>query len=249
MQIEDMISVIIPAYNCAATIRQAIDSALQQDVLLEIIVIDDRSTDQLDVIMQDYADNPSVIYLKNEENQGPSATRNRGVQEARGTYIAFLDSDDYWGQDKLRRQYALLQDTGMVLCSTGRELITHEGKATGRIIPVKECITYEDLLHQNWINNSSVLVRRDVLLEFPMEDDDVHEDYLLWLKVLKKHGTVCAINEPLLKYRMSKNSKSGSKLQSAIMTYKTYRRLGMNRWRAMKSFVSYAVAGIRKYYS
>lgn len=249
MQIENMISVIIPAYNCATTIRQAIESALQQDVLLEIIVIDDQSTDGLDVIMQEYEENPHVIYLKNEENSGPSATRNRGVREARGSYIAFLDSDDYWEQDKLVRQYALLQDTDMVLCSTGRELITHDGELTGRIIPVKERITYEDMLHQNWINNSSVLVKREVLLEFPMEADDVHEDYLLWLKVLKKYGTVCAIDEPLLKYRMSKNSKSGSKFKSAIMTYKTYRRLGMNHWQAMKSFVSYAVAGVRKYYS
>lgn len=249
MQMESMISVIIPAYNCENTIREAIDSALQQDVLLEILVIDDGSTDGLDDVMQEYMQDGRVRYLKNEKNMGPSATRNRGVQEAIGEYIAFLDSDDYWAQDKLIRQFELLKNTDMVLCSTGRELITHEGQPAGRVIPVKERITYEDMLHQNWINNSSVLVRRNVLLEFPMEADDVHEDYLLWLKVLRKYGTVCAINEPLLKYRMSKNSKSGSKFKSAIMTYKTYRRLGMNHWQAMKSFVSYAVAGVRKYYS
>lgn len=249
MQMESMISVIIPAYNCENTIREAIDSALQQDVLLEILVIDDGSTDGLDDVMQEYMQDGRVRYLKNEKNMGPSATRNRGVQEAIGEYIAFLDSDDYWAQDKLIRQFELLKNTDMVLCSTGRELITHEGQPAGRVIPVKERITYEDMLHQNWINNSSVLVRRNVLLEFPMEADDAHEDYLLWLKVLRKYGTVCAINEPLLKYRMSKNSKSGSKFKSAIMTYKTYRRLGMNHWQAMKSFVSYAVAGVRKYYS
>lgn len=249
MQIENMISVIIPAYNCQTTIGQAIDSALQQDGLLEVLVIDDGSTDDLSDVMETYAKDDRIRHLKNEKNMGPSATRNRGVQEARGEYIAFLDSDDYWESNKLARQYVLLQETGMVLCSTGRELMTHEGDLTGRVIPVKERITYEDMLNQNWINNSSVLVRRDVLLEFPMEADEVHEDYLLWLKVLKKYGTVCAINEPLLKYRMSKNSKSGSKFKSAIMTYRTYRKLGMNHWQAMKSFVSYAIAGVKKYYS
>lgn len=248
MQVENMISVVIPAYNCVNTIRYAMDSVLQQEVLLEILVIDDGSTDGLDDAMQIYMQDSRVRYMKNEKNMGPSATRNRGVQEARGEYIAFLDSDDYWMHDKLSRQLALIQEKQCVLCATGRELITHEGNPTGRVISVKERITYEDMLHQNWINNSSVLVRRDVLLEFPMECDDVHEDYLLWLKVLKKYGIVYAIDEPLLKYRMSKKSKSGTKIQSAIMTYKTYRRLGMNRLQAMKSFVSYAVAGVRKYY-
>lgn len=249
MGIENMISVVIPAYNCKETIRTAIDSALQQDVLLELLVIDDGSVDSLDSVMKEYEQDDRVRYLKNEQNMGPSATRNRGVQLAKGEYIAFLDADDYWVEHKLSRQLSLLQQTNMVLCSTGRELITYEGKSMGREIAVKERITYHDLLRQNWINNSSVLVKREVLLEFPMESDDVHEDYLLWLKVLKKYGTVCAINEPLLKYRMSKNSKSGSKLKSAVMTYKTYRRLGMNHLQAARSFVSYAIAGVKKYYS
>lgn len=249
MQMENMISVIIPAYNCATTIRQAIDSALQQDVLLEVIVINDASTDNLDAIMQEYEKDTRIIYLKNEQNKGPSATRNRGIAKARGEYVAFLDSDDYWEKEKLIRQWNLLQTTNMVLCSTGRELITHEGELTGRVIPVKEQITYEDMLHQNWINNSSVLVRKEVLLEFPMENDEVHEDYLLWLKVLQKYKVVCAINEPLLKYRMSNNSKSGSKWKSAYMTYKTYRYLGMGNLQALKCFISYAIAGFKKYYT
>ncbi len=249
MGIENMISVVIPAYNCKETIGTAIDSALKQDVLLEILVIDDGSEDGLDAVMQEYQQDDRIRYVKNEKNIGPSATRNRGVQLAKGEYIAFLDADDYWVENKLSRQLCLMQQTHTVLCSTGRELITHEGDSMGREIVVKEEITYQDMLHQNWINNSSVLVKREVLLEFPMESDDVHEDYLLWLKVLKKYGTVCAINEPLLKYRMSKNSKSGSKLKSAVMTYKTYRRLGMNHLQALRSFVSYVIAGMKKYYS
>ncbi len=248
MQIENMISVIIPAYNCATTIRQAIDSALQQDVLMEVIVVNDASADDLDMVMQEYEKDTRVIYIKNENNKGPSATRNKGVKEAKGEYIAFLDSDDYWEKGKLVRQWELLKQNGMVLCSTARELMTHDGTLTGRVIPVKENITYDDLLHQNWINNSSVLIRKEVLLEFPMENDEVHEDYLLWLKVLQKYKTACAINEPLLKYRMSKNSKSGSKWKSACMTYKTYRYLGMGKLQALKCFVSYAIAGFMKYY-
>lgn len=244
----DLISVVIPAYNCVNTIEEAIASALKQNVCLEILVIDDGSTDQIDDIMKKYADDARVIYLKNEKNMGPSATRNRGITEAKGKYVAFLDSDDYWAQGKLEKQYKRLKETGMVLCATARTLMTHDGKSMERVIPVKEIITYEDMLQQNWINNSSVLVKKEILLEFPMEADDVHEDYLLWLKVLKKYKQVCAINEPLLNYRMSKNSKSGSKLKSACMTYHTYRKLGMNKLQALRCFASYAVAGLKKYY-
>ena len=248
LQMEDMISVIIPAYNCRTTLKQAVDSVLIQQVPLEVLVIDDGSLEPIADIMESYREDSRVIFLKNTKNMGVSATRNRGVQEARGKWIAFLDSDDYWAPGKLARQLELLQQTKSVLCSTGRELMTAEGKLTGKVIPVKEVITYEDLLHQNWINNSSVLVKKEILLEFPMEADEIHEDYLLWLKVLKKYKKVYAINEPLLKYRVDKNSKSGSKIHSAIMTYKTYRKLGLGRRQAWRSFISYVVAGFKKYY-
>lgn len=248
MNREGMISVIIPAYNCRKTIEKAVESALIQDVPLEILVIDDGSAESIDDLMEQYATDSRVKYLKNEENIGVSATRNRGIEEAEGEWIAFLDADDYWAPGKLKKQIALLKDKQVVLCSTGRELMDADGNLTGRIIPVKENISYEDMLKQNWINNSSILVRKEVLIEFPLEADEVHEDYLLWLKVLKKYKTACAVNEPLLKYRVDNNSKSGSKFKSARMTYKTYRKAGLGRWKSLKSFFSYAIAGFKKYY-
>lgn len=245
---EDLVSVIIPAYNCRATLCQAVDSALQQQVPLEVLVIDDGSREPVADLMEAYAGDSRVIFLKNAQNIGVSATRNRGVREARGEWIAFLDADDYWERGKLARQLALLRHKNGVLCSTGRELMNADGELTGRVIPVKETITYRDLLSQNWINNSSVVVRREVLLEFPMEADEVHEDYLLWLRVLRKYHTAYAINEPLLKYRVDPGSKSGNKFHSAIMTYKTYRRAGLSVGQSCICFVRYAIAGIRKYY-
>lgn len=249
MQNDSMISVVMPAYNCRGTIEQAIDSVLIQQVSLELLVIDDGSKETIDDIMEKYRSDSRVIFLKNEKNIGVSATRNKGVRKARGKYIAFLDSDDYWCPDKLSRQLELLEQKETVLCATGRELMTAEGELTGKVIPVKEIITYKDMLHQNWINNSSVLVKKEVLQEFPMEADELHEDYLLWLKVLKKYRAVYAINEPLLKYRVDNRSKSGNKLKSAVMTYKTYRKAGMGRVRSCVSFLHYAVAGVLKYYT
>ena len=89
------VSVIIPAYRCAATLRQAIDSALFQEVPLEILVLDDCSGEDIEGIVRSYGDEPRLRYLKNEKNLGAAATRNRGVKLATGDYVAFLDADDW----------------------------------------------------------------------------------------------------------------------------------------------------------
>ena len=245
---ELLVSVIIPVHNGTKYVCQAIDSALVQDVPLEILVIDDGSKDNLDQVMERYRCEPKIRYLKNEKNIGVAATRNRGVSLARGSYIAFLDADDYWMKDKLKKQLALMKETNCVICSTARELMDMDGKLTGHIIPVKPQITYGNLLLSNRINCSSVVIRTEVAQEFPMHNDDSHEDYLMWLEVLRKYRTACAVNEPLLKYRISETGKSGSKWQSAKMTFMVYRYMGFSWGRCILHFCSYALHGLMKYF-
>lgn len=242
-----LVSVVIPAYNCAKSIQKSIDSALNQDVSVEVLVINDCSPDNLDQVMEQYQDNPSVVYLKNEKNSGAAKSRNFGVSVAKGKYVAFLDSDDYWETGKLKKQLEVMKRNRVVLCSTARELMTPEGVCTGRIIPVKERITYRDLLKHNCINCSSVLILTEVAREFPMHHEDSHEDYIMWLEVLKKYKRACSVNEPLLKYRLSNAGKSGSKLHSAKMTYKVYRYVGFGVIKSVICFCSYALNGVWKY--
>ena len=106
-----MVSVIIPAYNCAGTIGKAIDSALSQKVALEVIVIDDCSSDDLDFVMKKYQGIDNLNYIKNEKNLGAAKTRNKGVTLARGEYVAFLDGDDYWDEEKLQKQLIRMPNT------------------------------------------------------------------------------------------------------------------------------------------
>ena len=242
-----LVSVIIPAYNCADFIHLALDSALAQDVPMEILVINDCSKDNLDQVMEQYLNIPEIRYLKNEKNMGVAETRNRGIALAEGKYIAFLDSDDYWEKDKLKKQLQRLEETKTVICSTARELMNPDGTLTGCVIPVKTEYTLRDLRLQNFINCSSVLIRADVAKEFPMHHDDSHEDYLMWLEVLQKYERGCAVNEPLLKYRVSNTGKSGSKLKSAKMTFLTYRYAGFNPIQSLFFFACYAFNGVKKY--
>ena len=91
---DPIVSVIMPAYACAGTIARAIDSVLKQKVELELIVINDCSPDELDRVMESYANNPVILYVKNEKNLGAAESRNKGISMARGKYVAFLDADD-----------------------------------------------------------------------------------------------------------------------------------------------------------
>ena len=244
---EVLVSVVIPAYNCAKTLQKAVDSALTQDVSLEVLVLNDCSKEPLDAVMQAYAEDERVRYLVNEENLGAAQTRNRGVKLARGRYVAFLDADDYWAAGKLKKQLALLNETGCVICSTARELMQPDGTLSGYTIPVPERFSYGSLCRGNVINCSSVLILREAALEFPMEHEDCHEDYLMWLRVLKKYGDGCAVNEPLLKYRVSNTGKSGSKLHSSVLAWRTYRYMGFSLPRSIFYFLNYALGGLKKY--
>ena len=147
----------------------------------------------------------------------------------------------------MKEQLQMLETTGYVLCSTGRELMHADGTGTGRCIPVKTKLRYRDLLSHNSINCSSVLLRREVALEFPMEHDDSHEDYITWLKILRKYGCAAGINKPYLKYRLSEGGKSRNKLKSAAMTYRVYRYMGYGKIESGIFFFSYAVHGAWKY--
>lgn len=256
-----MITVIIPAYNCENYIGQAVDSALRQTVGrdLEILVIDDCSTDRTGQEAQKFlsgqGESPQagmpwkreVCYRRNERNLGVAESRNAGIRMARGEYVAFLDADDWWDQDKLKKQMELMEAEQVPLVYSGRELMRPDGSASGKIIEIPKTATYQSLLCTNCIPCSSVVMKTSVAREFYMCHDELHEDYILWLKVLKKYGRACGVNEPLLKSRLSEGGKSRNKLKSAKMHYGVYKYMGIPAWKAVWLFACYAVNGVRKY--
>ena len=242
-----LVSVIIPSYNAKETLAQAVESALAQDVPLEVLIIDDGSKVPVMETLAAFWGEERIRILRNEHNEGVAAARNRGIREARGRYIAFLDADDWWADGKLPAQLTAMEKSKAVLSCTARELMNADGSSRGKVIPVPQAIHYPDLLKGNCINCSSAVILTEVAREFPMEHDDAHEDYILWLKVLRKYGEAVGISKPYLKYRLSADSKSGSKWKSAVMTYRVYRYMGYSHWRAAGFFLKYAVNGARKY--
>ena len=248
--IEKCVSVIMPSYNSAETISFAIDSVFIQDRIKELIIIDDCSSDNTeDTVKAKIADNNyNIIYLKNKRNMGAAFSRNRGVELAKGEYIAFLDADDVWRYDKINRQIELIKKTGAIICACSRELMLHNGELIGKILKVPESVDYKKLLCGNVINCSSVLIKADVMKAYPMTDDDVHEDYITWLKILRDTDKRAVfLDFPYLLYRLSINGKSSNKFKSAISTFKVYRRLGLSFLSSTYYFCRYVISAVIKY--
>ncbi len=242
------VSVIIPVFNGARYIKKAIDSALKQDMTLDVYVIDDCSDDDLSEVIALYEGDSRVKYIRNDVNSGVAKSRNKGVSLSDAEYIAFLDADDWWEEGKLSEQISLMEREGAVLSSTARELMDPEGKSTGRVIGIKERIEYKDILRHNMISTSAVVVRRDAMLAHPMEHDDSHEDYIAWIGIIKEYGFAVGIDKPYLKYRLSEGGKSRNKFKSAKMTFRVYRYCGFSFFSSLLHFITYAFNGVKKYY-
>lgn len=249
-----MVSVIIPVYNAKKYVCEALASVVEQSYVQEVIVIDDGSTDGSMEVVQVWLDAHEAQTEKirfhllcNAHNMGVAETRNRGVKEAEGIYVAFLDADDRFAPGKLKKQVELLEQTDACLCNTARVLMQADGTLTQNIMHTPEKITLADLEQTNYINCSSVVVRRDIMQKYPMEHSEVHEDYLTWLRMLRDYAYAVGIDEPLLEYRLSENGKSRNKLKSARMTYRTYRLAGYSVWKSCRMFAHYTVMGLKKY--
>ncbi len=246
----DGISVIMPAYNAAHTIRRAVDSVLAQSYAsIELIIIDDASADDTFSIASAYAAaDPRVRVLRNQPNAGVATSRNRGVAEAAYPLVAFLDSDDLWDATKLERQVEVMTDAACGVCFTASRFVDDAGRASSYILRAPDRVTRRELLRQNVISCSSVLVRRADLLAHPMPDDPMlHEDYAVWLALLEQYPYAVGIDEPLLTYQVSANSKSGRKLRAARMQWNTYRHIRLAWGRRLLCMTAYAFRNIKKY--
>ena len=138
-----LVSVVIPAYNCARFIREALDSALAQDYPgVEVIVVDDGSTDETGAILASYG---AQIRLISQRNRGCAAARNAGVAHARGKYIAFLDGDDAWWPWKIGYQMQALGETGYKLAYS-RFIVWHQ-EADGHYLPAYRMFSAEGIAH------------------------------------------------------------------------------------------------------
>jgi|TARA_Y100000310_G_scaffold31282_5_gene29692 glycosyltransferase involved in cell wall biosynthesis len=191
------ISVIIPTFNRAHTLPRALDSVMVQTLQsMEIIIVDDGSTDETNAVLADY---PGLCIIS-QDNRGVSAARNVGIEKAGGEWLAFLDSDDEWLKEKLENQWDAICNDDKLICHT-EEIWIRNGQ---RVNPMKKHqkfggMIYERCLPLCVISPSSVMIHRSVFEDVGVFDEslEVCEDYDLWLRICAKYS-VLFIDEPLI---------------------------------------------------
>lgn len=222
---KELVSIITPTFNSGEFIGEAIESVQRQTYgYWEMLIVDDASWDETCKIVERFAESDDRIkFARLTENSGPAIARNVAIKKASGRFIAFLDSDDVWREEKLEHQLALFKKTNAPLVYSMYEKIDQYGHKQGRIVTVPERIDYAGLLNATVIATVTAIYDTDCVGRVLMPDIRKRQDYALWLKILRMGGEAHAVMEPLAYLRKRPGSVSSNKASAAKYVWRVYR--------------------------
>lgn len=246
------VSVIMPAYNVERFVEAAVRSVMEQTVTdWELLVLDDGSRDGTCAVVERLAaEDPRVRLIRNRQNMGVAKTRNRGFDLCAGQYIALLDSDDVWHGDKLEKQLALMEETGADICYCSYAIVDDQGNKVKGDYKVPSRVDFNGLVKENVIGCSTVVLRRSVIEKHRFITDFYHEDYVLWLELLRSGYRAAGCTQTLVDWRLILNSRSFNKRNAAKNRWKIYREyLKLPLGRSIVAFAAYGTASLKKYFA
>lgn len=211
----ELVSIIMPSYNTGAFIKKAIQSVLNQSYKnWELIIVDDCSTDNTEEVVLPFLNDQRIRYIKNEKNSGAAVSRNRALREAKGKWIAFLDSDDLWLPEKLEKQVLFMKKNGYYFSYTNYEEINEDGKKTGVYVSGPKKITKSGMYNYCWPGCLTVMYDAEYVGLIQIADIKKNNDYAMWLQVSKK-ANCFLLDECLALYR---KGRAGSISTHSIRT-------------------------------
>lgn len=229
MKKEELVSIVIPVYNSEKFIKETIQTVENQTYKnWELLLVNDCSTDDSKKIIEEYEKKDERIKLIDlDKNSGAAVARNKGIEEAKGKYIAFLDSDDLWDEKKLEKQLKFMKENEYAFTFTSYEFADENGKESGKVVNVPLKINYKQALKNTTIWTSTVIFDVKKLGKDLISMPDVRrgQDTATWWKVLKTGVTAYGLNEILSFYRRSNNTLSSNKIKALKRTWNLYRNV------------------------
>ena len=222
------ISVIMPYYKKRQFVLKAINSVLKQSYKnFEIIIVyDDINLDDLIFLKKKFNKNKKIKFIVNNKNVGAGISRNKGITVCTGGYIAFLDSDDLWHRNKLKLQLNFMISRNLLISHTNFFIIDKKSEIIGKFSP-KKIITYKYLLKSCDIGLSTVIIKKKLMINYKFPNIKTKEDYVVWLKMIKKLNKIMCFNKYLTFWRNTPNSLSSSliqKLKDGFTLYYKYEK-------------------------
>ena len=247
-----LVSIIIPVYNVEKYIIETLKCVEKQTYPhWEVIMVEDGSSDNTVTCIENYLESTQtdrMRLLHQEINGGAARARNRGLQEAEGRYIAYLDADDLWEPEKLEKELAFMEEKQAAFAFTGYEFADEQGRGTGKVVRVPATLVYKEALKNTTIFTTTVMFDTEKipkeLLEMPIIKS---EDTALWWKVLRNGYTAYGLDENLAKYRRVGHSLSSNKLEALRRIWNLYRKAeGMGVFASAWNFCFWAVRAVKR---
>lgn len=219
----ELVSIIMPTYNCAKFIGETIKSVIAQTYSnFELIIVDDCSKDNTKDVVNSF-DDERIKYYQLEKNSGAAVARTTAMNMAKGKYMAFLDSDDLWMENKLEHQLKFMKDNNYNITCTAYEQVNEDGESLNKVIKTKKKADYNRILLDCPVGNSTVMYNVEALGKFEVPNIRKRNDDALWLQMLKKEKYIYGMDEVLAKYRIRSNSISSNKLSLIKYHWQLYR--------------------------
>ena len=239
----DLVSVIMPSYNSEFFLKESIESVVNQTHSnWEMIIVDDCSKDKSVDIVKEFIKKDSRIQLiVNSVNEGAAVSRNKAIKQAKGDYVAFLDSDDLWLETKLSDQLDFMVNNNYSFTYTYYDQIDELNlflKSVNKM-PIK--VNYLDTIKHNKIGCLTVIFKKDAFNDYFMPQIRKRQDFGLWLKLLKQSEYAYCLPKTLSKYRIRENSISRNKLSLIKFHWELYRNIENHSIAKSMYYISYLI--------
>lgn len=244
-----LVSIIMPSYNASKFITKAIESVLAQTYQnWELLITDDYSSDNSVEIIQDIIKIEDRIKLfRLKKNVGAAVARNHSLREAKGKYIAFLDSDDLWKPNKLERQLELMLKNNWAFTFSNYDLMSENGCLLNKEIKVPSLVSYDQYLKNTIIGCLTVVIDKAQTGDFEMPLIKSSHDMALWLLIMRRGFKAYGIRENLATYRLVSTSNTAKKWKAAKDVWKVYRNFEhLDILRSSFCFLGYSFNAILK---
>lgn len=246
---EALVSIITPVYNAERFLGDTIKSIQNQTYKnWELVLVDDCSKDgSADMIKEFQANDDRIRYIKLEKNSGASVSRNTGIKNAKGRFIAFVDSDDIWQPEKLKIQIEYMLENKLGFTFTSYRYMKEDGRLTKKVAKAPKKINYRGLLKNTIIGCSTVVIDKEIVGEFSMPLVRRGQDTATWLQILKTQDYAYGIEKDLVNYRLVGDSLSSNKIKALKRTWNTYRNVEkLSVLQSSYVFCFYVINAIRK---